>query len=217
METRLRDQREGRPRVPHGALQVQQHRARRKPLRAQGARQHLHAPDEPDHRHRRETHLPSGGRSGDGRRCSCVWHLGLLLRHHQLRAEGRQHRLGAQPVRRHLHHVRRYPADAGHRLQLRRLPGAGQLRRRHQREHPRPLLRNVLQPGARDQRPGGHRQGRPRRRAAADRRRDILDPLPDPDALPRRGRGLPLADEVDRRPRHRYLLEARGRLLHHHN
>ena len=56
-----------RPALPDHQLPVQEHRARRQSVRAQGTRQHLHPPDEPDHRRARAAHRRlEGGVAGAG-------------------------------------------------------------------------------------------------------------------------------------------------------
>ena len=74
---------------------------------------------------------------------------------------GRRDRLRQQPLRRHLHAVRRHPAAARHQGALRRPHRPGEFRCGHQRSHPPALLRDHRQPGPGHDRHRGDRRDRP--------------------------------------------------------
>ena len=82
-------------------------RTRRQPVRPQRTGQHLHAFDEPDDRRVGKAHRDARRRARNGRTGRCFgFERGFLL-DHQPRPERRQHRFGAQPLRRFLHPIRR--------------------------------------------------------------------------------------------------------------
>ena len=90
---------------------------------------------------------------------------GGVLLHHQPRPGRRQHRLRPQPLRRHLHAVQRHPAHARHHGEVRGLERPAEFRQGDRREDPRAVLRNGVQPRARNHRPRSRGEGRARRTA----------------------------------------------------
>ena len=98
------DQRRGGADLPDDELSVPRHRARREPVRAEGARQHLHPHHEPDQRR-----AGAAGRRARRRRRGLGARLGpggLAVCRQQHRAGRRQFRQLDRPLRRHLEPVR---------------------------------------------------------------------------------------------------------------
>ncbi len=120
------DERARRPDLPDDVVHVRRHRARGRPVRAEAARQHLHADHEPDlERARAAARRSSRARA----RRDAVRRARARVRpggRHLLGAErlarGRQHRRGLDALRRHLQPVRAHAAAVRHRGALRR-PG----------------------------------------------------------------------------------------------
>ena len=126
----------------------------------------------------------------------------ILLRDHHDRQGRRRDRVGEQPLRRHLHDVRRDPAAVRHDDPLRRSPRHQELREGDQREDAADLHRDHRQPGARLDRHRGRGRGGAQAPPAPGRRRHLHHALPAaPDRARRRHRRA-LADQVDGRPRH---------------
>ena len=144
---RSRHQRARRADLRHHQLRVQQHRARRQPLRPPGVREHLHPDHEPDQRRLREAGRRARGRhrgAGGGERAG-----GGDAHRPQPRPGRRQPRLLPDALRRHLQPVRVHPAQVGHHDQVRRHPQPRVGARRHRRRHPAPLRRDDRQSAAR--------------------------------------------------------------------
>ena len=163
-DARQRDQRAGAADLPDHVVHVQQHRARRRPVRARRARQHLHPDQEPDQRRRRAAHRRTRRR---GRGAVPGVRPGRRdVRDPQPRQRGRPHRVQPAALRRHVQPVPLHAAQARHRGQLRREPRRpGFLAGGRAAEHQGVLRRDDLQPAERHPRHPRRRGGRPRRRA----------------------------------------------------
>ena len=70
-----------------------------------------------------------------------------------------------QPLRRHLHPVQRHPARARHHGEVRGLERPAEFRAGDRRQDPRAVLRNGVEPGARNHRPRSRGEDRARRTA----------------------------------------------------
>ena len=165
--------------------------------------QHLHPPDEPDDRRAREARRAARRRARDRRARPGVGHQRRLLLDHQPGPGRRQHRLGAEPLRRHLHPVQRHPARARDHREVRGLERPAELRPRRSTRRPAPC----------SARPSRTRRSRsptsrpsPRSPTTTASRSSWTRPSSTPyltrPAGPRRGRRGPFADEVVRRARH---------------
>ena len=124
------------------SYQFHEHRARREPVRAEGARQHLHPHHEPDQRRAGAAHGGARGRRGGagGR----VRPGGLGLRGPEPRPRRRQHRLLHRPLRRHLEPVRQHAEGPGHRGPLRRSHRSARRSRRATDERTRAYYAETL-------------------------------------------------------------------------
>ena len=99
-------------------LRLRRHRARRQSFQPAALRQHLYAHHEPDHGGVRGAHgvaRTRRRRAGGGERPG-----GAVHRHHQPARRGRRDRRVQEPVRRHLHAVRRQLPAAGDQHDFRR-------------------------------------------------------------------------------------------------
>ena len=157
------DERPRRPDLPDDVVRLRRHTARRRPLRPEGARQHLHADHEPDAGRARAAPRRARGRHRVGRdRVRPV--RGPLLRPER-HARGRQLRLGLDALRRDVQPLRAHAAAVRHRGALGRpgRPRAARVARR--RQDPPGLRRDDRQPARERRRPARLGRRRPRARA----------------------------------------------------
>ena len=155
--------------LPDLLLRLRGHRAGGEPLRAAGARPHLHAPDQPDDRRRRRPHRrPRGWRRRPPRLLRPVRDRPVDPRP----GRGRQQRGRLPlPVRRQRHPAEEHAGTPGHRGALRRRPARPRgLARARRRQDGRLLRRDHPQPAGRHPRHRADREGRPRGRRAPHRR-----------------------------------------------
>ena len=194
------DQVAGGADLPDHLVRVRRHPARRRPVRAGGAGEHLHAHHEPD---LGRVRAADGRARGRHRRLrDRVRPGGRHLRGAQHHPGRRQHRLGLDAVRRHLQPLRAHAAAVRHRGALGLAGRAREARRARRRQDDARVRRDDRQPEAQRRRPRGVGRRRARAGPAADRRQHGADPHPLPRARPRRRRRRALGDEVHRRPRH---------------
>ena len=146
------DERPRRPDLPDDVVRLRRHPARRGPLRAEGARQHLHADHEPDAGRARAAPRRARGRHRVGR--DRVGPVRRPLLRPERHARGRQLRLGLDAVRRDLQPLRAHAAAVRHRgaLGRPRRPGAARVARR--RQDPARVRRDHRQPARERRRPG---------------------------------------------------------------
>jgi len=149
LQPRPDDQVRCRARLPDRGLRLRQRAAWRRPVRPQGAGQHLHAHDEPDQRRARKAHC--GARRRHRRAGRGLGHGGHHLRDPDAGRSGRQHRLGQHHLRRHLQPVCAHLPAARHHHALCRPARSGRLCAPHRRAHQGDLRRVDRQPaGQRD-------------------------------------------------------------------
>ena len=145
--------------LPDDVVRVRRHPARRRPVRAQGAGQHLHAHHEPDVGRVRAARHGARGRPRCLRDGLRPGRRGLLRA--QRHARRRQHHLGLDAVRRHVQPVRAHAAAVRHRGALGR-PRRPRRRRPARRRQDAPRVRrDDRQPEAQRRR---HRAPGPTRR-----------------------------------------------------
>ena len=119
------------------SYQFTQHRARRQPVRAEGARQYLYAHRQSDHGRAGEARRGAGGRRrGPG---GGLGPGGLGLRRAKSRPRRRQYRQRHRPLRRHLEPLRQYAEGSGHRGALRRSERSGGVPRAPRTRAPAPI------------------------------------------------------------------------------
>ena len=187
--------------ISHGSIPFQELRTRGQPLRPERRGQHLHPAAKPDYDRIRATHRrPVRCRGGAGR---LFGHVGHTHRRALAGGRGRQHRRLAVPLRRHLHPVPHFAAQARHRLPHRPKRTPRGLRGADRRTHEGDLRREHGQShlyGARSRSTGttGQTLRRALRRGQYVRCRGLpVQPLRMGCEHRRR-----LGDQMDQRPRH---------------
>ncbi|CAK7279291.1 O-acetylhomoserine sulfhydrylase / O-succinylhomoserine sulfhydrylase [Streptomyces misionensis JCM 4497] len=199
---RPHDRRPGHPRLPDHLVRVPGHPACRRPVRAGGARQHLHPDPQPHHRCVRAADRRAGGRRRGGR--AGLGAGGGDPGDPEPGGRRRPRRGRCRAVRRHVQPLPAHAGPAGHRGLLRgrsgRRPG---LAGGDPAEHQGPVRRGAGQPARqRPRRAGGGGRGA-RGRGAADRGQHGGHAVPAAADRARRGRRGALGDQVPRRARHR--------------
>ena len=189
--------------LPDDVLRLPRHRARREPVRAQGARQHLHADHEPDPGRRRAAHR----RASRAASAPCSSPAGRPPRRSRSSTSPRRATTSsparASTAARTTCSTTRCPSS-GIEVSLRRRPGRPRVRGapRSARTPRRSSPRRSRNPQAGRPRHRGRRRRRARGRRPADRRQHRADAVPDAPARVGRRHRRPLGDQVPRRPRH---------------